>query len=416
MAPSASRSRPPLGSWRRNGRARGARRPHVVLVVENLPAAVDIRVRKQVHDLVGAGYEVTAIGRADPRNSEISVLPGVTVLEYPSPSEPESAAGYLREYGVSVAHAAVRLVRVRATRAVDVVQFCQPPDIYFPLAWLLRLTGVRVVIDQRDLMPELFRARYGEGRAAVPRVLHWLERRSMRVAHHAFSVNTWTRDRLVGARIPASRVTMLYNGPVLERLAEARPDPELVEDGRALCCWVGNMAQQDRVELLLDVAEHVVVTLGRSDVRFVLVGGGECLEALREQTKARGLVTCVELPGLVPQERVFTYLLTAAVGIDSSLQEEVTPVKVLEYMASGLPVVAFDLPETKAVAQGAGILVDPGDVTALAQAVVDLLDDPAERARLGAEGQRRVRERLSWERQREAYLDVMATLTGVAPR
>ena len=34
------------------------------------------------------------------------------------------------------------------------LQLCQPPDVYFPLAWLLRLTGARVVVDQRDLMPE----------------------------------------------------------------------------------------------------------------------------------------------------------------------------------------------------------------------------------------------------------------------
>jgi glycosyltransferase involved in cell wall biosynthesis len=387
----------------------------VVIVVENLPAGVDIRVRKQVRDLLGAGYEVTAICRAHPGNAEISVLPGVTVRDYPSPPEPGSAAGYLREYGASFARAAARLLRVRATRRVDVVQFCQPPDIYFPLAWLLRATGVRVVIDQRDLMPELFDARYGGGRSAVRVVLHWLERRSMNVAHHAFSVNTWTRERLIGAGIPASRVTMLYNGPVLARLARARPDPELVADGRSLCCWIGSMGRQDRVDLVLDVAEQVVVTRRRSDVRFVLLGDGECLDELREKTRARGLTSCVELPGFVSEETVFTYLRTAALGIDSSLQEEVTPVKVLEYMASGLPVAAFDLPETRAVAQGAGILVGPGEVAALAQAVVDLLDDPARRTRLGAEGQRRVRERLSWERQREAYLDVVARLTRVSP-
>jgi glycosyltransferase involved in cell wall biosynthesis len=386
-----------------------------VIVVESLPAGVDIRVRKQVHDLLGAGYEVTAICRAHARNAELSVLPGVTVLEYPSPPEPESAAGYLREYAVSFARAAALLLRVRAGRPVDIVQFCQPPDIYFGLAWVLRATGVRVVIDQRDLMPELFTARYGSERSAIPVVLHWLERRSMRVAHHAFSVNTWTRDRLVGAGTPTSRVTILYNGPVLERMSKARLDPELVADGRALCCWIGNMARQDRVELLLDVAEQVVIKLGRSDVRFVLLGEGECLDDLRRQTRERGLTACVELPGLVSEEIVFTYLCTATVGIDSSLQEEVTPVKVLEYMAAGLPVVAFDLPETRAVAQGAGILVGPGDVAGLARAVADLLDDPAERARLGAEGQRRVRERLSWERQREAYLDVIARLTRAQP-
>ncbi len=85
------------------------------------------------------------------------------------------------------------------------------------------------------------------------------------------------------------------------------------------------------------------------------------------------------------------------------MQVEVSPVKVMEYMALGLPVVCFDLPESRPLGEGAGVFVEPGDVDALAASVVALLDDDVERERLGVEGRRRITEELAWERQTAVY-------------
>ena len=60
---------------------------------------------------------------------------------------------------MSFGWAAVLLARLRLRSRVDVLQLCQPPDVYFPLAWLLRWAGARVVVDQRDLMPEVLASR-----------------------------------------------------------------------------------------------------------------------------------------------------------------------------------------------------------------------------------------------------------------
>ena len=81
-----------------------------------------------------------------------------------------------------------------------------------------------------------------------------------------------------------------------------------------------------------------------------------------------------------------------------------SPVKAMEYLAFGLPVVAFDLPETAELVRGAGVLVPPGQVSAFAAEVAGLLDDPGRRAALGAAGRRRVADELSWERQAGTYL------------
>jgi glycosyltransferase involved in cell wall biosynthesis len=380
---------------------------HVLLVVENVALGIDIRVRKQVRDLLASGYRVTVITRAAPENDEYRRLPGMTVLEYPSPPEPRGMPGYVREYAVSFVRAAVRTARVRVHHRVDVLQLCQPPDIYFPLAWVLKALGAAVVVDQRDLMPELFAEREDRPAPAVTAVLRQLERETQRVADETITVNDYLRDRLMAAGGAPDRVTVVRNGPVLARVTAARPDESLRAGRRFLCCWAGKMGRQDRLDLVLRAVHHVVHVLGVHDIQFVLLGDGERLADARALATELELDPWVSLPGWVPESAVFAHLATADLGIDASLQEEVSPVKVLEYMAFGVPFVSFDLRETRAIGAGAGVLAPAGDVPALAGEIVHLLRDPGRRAELGRAGRQRVAEELAWEFQAQRYVHVV---------
>jgi glycosyltransferase involved in cell wall biosynthesis len=381
----------------------------VAVVVENVPAGVDTRLRKQLDDLLAAGYRVSVVTMADPDNDRYRGRPGITLLEYPPPPQRSGMAGYLVEYTTSFFWATVLLGRLRLRGRIDVLQLCQPPDVYFPLGLVLGWAGARVVVDQRDLMPELLAARYDHPPRLLMRALHLLERCTQRVADHTLTVNEYLRDRLIAAGAPADRVSLVRNGPVLARVQRASADPALRGPHAHLVCWAGKMGRQDRVELVIELAERVVRGLGREDCGFVVLGDGECLDEMRQLVTDRGLDRWVRLPGWLSEAEVFTHLATAAVGVDTSLQAEVSPVKALEYMAAGLPLVAFDLPETRRITDGAGVLVRPGDLDALARALVDLLDDPAGRRELGTVGRDRVREELAWERQSFVYL---SALTG----
>ena len=337
----------------------------------------------------------------------MGAAPRGPAAEYPAGPEPTGPLGYVREYATAFGWAAVHLARLRMRGRVQVVQFCQPPDIYFPLAWLMRAGGSRVVFDQRDLMPELFRARYARSMRTVERVLALFERRTQRAAHATITVNHFLARRMQEAGAAPERVFVVWNGPVLARV-QPRPDPGLTQDGRHLVVWAGKMGRQDRVDLVLDVAERVVRDERRDDCRFVLLGDGECLEELRAAVVTRHLEDVVCLPGWVTEDEVFRNLASATLGLDTSLQEEVSPVKAMEYMAHGLAFVCFDLPETRALAEGAAVLAPPGDVAALTDAVLSLLDDADGRRRLGEAGRRRVEEELGWEHQSEIYLRVMS--------
>ena len=306
------------------------RPPHIALVVENVAVGVDIRLRKQVRDLLGDGYRVSVVTMRDPDNAPYRDLPGLTLLEYPPPAQGTGTVGYLREYLAAFLRATVSLARLRLRGRIDILQVCQPPDIYFPLCRLLRWFGTRIVVDQRDLMPEVFAARYERPRRAVLSALHWLERRSQRVAHQSVCVNEYLRDRLIGAGAAPQRVSVVRNGPVLARTDRAVPDRRLTAGRRFLVCWAGKMGRQDRVDLAMRVAAEVVHGQGRTDCAFAFLGDGECLDEMRALAAELRLEPWVRLPGWLPEEAVFGYLATADLGMDTTLQAEVSPVKAME--------------------------------------------------------------------------------------
>jgi glycosyltransferase involved in cell wall biosynthesis len=81
-------------------------------------------------------------------------------------------------------------------------------------------------------------------------------------------------------------------------------------------------------------------------------------------------------------------------------------------MSFELPVIAFDLRETRTSAGDAAVYVTPNVIEEYAEAIVALMDDEPRRTRLGQLGRARVEKELAWPHQRQAYIDVYQRLTG----
>lgn len=390
-------------------------RRRVLIIIENCAAGSDNRVTKQINSLVEAGYHVQVITPSSPENMAYRNHRRIRVFEYPHPPQPRGRIGYLVEYGYSILAAAFLSVRATALRRPAVVQFCEPPNVYFPLAWVFKRCGVRVVVDQRDLLPELYAARYGSVPRRILTVLRFLERRSFSGADGVLCVNDYLRERIFTVSgLAGDRVAVVREGPVLAQVFRATSDPSLKRGHKYLCCWVGVMGLQDRIDLLLRSIDHLVHGLGREDCEFTIIGWGESLPMARALASELDLDNWVDFTGCLDPCDVFRYLATANVGLDASLQVDVSPVKAMEYMAFGVPVVAFDLPETRALTDGAAAYAEAGDVRGHARAIDALLKDAERRRELGQVGRARVREELAWDHQEVTYLQMIDRLC--APR
>jgi glycosyltransferase involved in cell wall biosynthesis len=390
--------------------ARSAKRkPRVLVLVENVSLARDHRLRKQARSLLASGFDVTVICRADPRNK--TCVPGVRVLQYPAPPEGKGLLAYAVEYGYSVVMAAVLTLWSLVRHGFDVLQVASTPDIYFTVAAPCRWLGRPVVFDFRDPSPETYEARYGRRDGFMYRALLRLESWSFLVADRVLVVNeslrTIARDR---GGVDDASIVLVGNGPAAARVARRPARSDLRSARRYLGCWLGMIGPQDQVDLALRAIAYLVHDLKRTDCAFTFVGTGEELPAVRELAAELGISDWVNFPGWAEEDLVFDYLSSADIGIEPNTEEYVSGVKVMEYLAAGLPVVAFETRETVRIAGAAARYAPKGDVAAMARLIDELLDDKAARSEMGHAGQRRVTEFLAWEHQAGRYVSTLREL------
>jgi len=393
-------------------------RPRILIIVQNLPVPFDRRVWLECKALIAAGYDVTVVcpkGKNDPAHQ---VLEDVTLLKYRPYAPGGGALSFIVEYAYSFLATAALVLRARRKGKFAVLQACNPPDIFWPIArWLRRRDRTRFVFDHHDLCPELYDSRFPHGRALPKRGLLALEKATFRTADHVVATNTSYADVAMrrGGKAPAD-VTVVRTGPDPERLQRRAEVPALRRGRKHLVAYIGVMGPQDGVDLAVRAAAHMVHNLGRVDVSFTFMGSGDShheLVALRDEL---GLQDYLELPGRVPDQTVVDVLSSAAVGLSpdpkNPLNDVSTMNKTMEYMAFELPVVAFDLKETKVSAGDAASYIESGDVAAYAQAIAELLDDPDKREVMGKAGRIRIERELGWPYQRDRYFGVYDALVG----
>jgi glycosyltransferase involved in cell wall biosynthesis len=133
-----------------------------------------------------------------------------------------------------------------------------------------------------------------------------------------------------------------------------------------------------------------------------------------------GLAEDVTFTGRVPDEFVRRVLSTADVAISpdpaNDFNEYCTMNKTLEYMAVGVPVVAFDLEETRVSAADAAVYATPNGPAGLANLTMELLDDPERRSQMGEIGRARVAGDLSWSNSARNLLAAYGAATDRAGR
>ena len=137
------------------------------------------------------------------------------------------------------------------------------------------------------------------------------------------------------------------------------------------------------MDYLLRALCHLVYDLGRQDVLCVIVSKGDMLPELKALAKELHIEEYVWFTGWIPDEDMIRYLSTADICVDpdpsNPFNDRCTMVKMMEYMALGKPIVAFDLPEHRVTAQDAAVYARPNDELDFAQHIATLMDDPARR-------------------------------------
>ena len=374
----------------------------VLIIVENLPVPFDSRVWKEACSLLQEGYDVTVLcPRGKGYQQGYEVIDGVRIYRHPMSAEGDSPLGYAWEYSSALFWEFLYAWWIFLRHGFHVLQGCNPPDDIFMVALPFKIFGVKYIFDHHDANPELYFSKY-EKRDFFYKTQVWLERFTYRFSDVVMATNQSYAELAAkrGGHSPED-VFVVRNGPDLQTFKAVPPVPALKHGKRFLVGYVGTMSTQEGLDILLDVAAHVK-SQGRNDVHFTCVGGGPGLAGLRQMVQDKNLGDTVNFTGRVPEKELLEVLSTADVCVNPDkpcqMNDISTMIKIMEYMALGKPIVQFDLREGRFSAGEASLYSDNGNqVSDFAAKILWLLENPAERDRMGAFGRKRVQQELAWE-------------------
>jgi glycosyltransferase involved in cell wall biosynthesis len=295
----------------------------------------------------------------------------------------------------------------------DAIHICKPHPMN-GLAGLLgwRLRGRRLYLDCDDYEAESNRY---SGKWQKRIVRFWEDRlpRSVR----GITVNTrFSQKRLETLGYPPQKIVYVPNGIDRERFSNL--DPGRARDLRAqlglgdgpIILYVGSLSNPSHpLGLLLSAFAQVITK--HSQVRLLIVGGGEDFAAVRQQVQTMDLASNVILTGRVEPHRIPDYYLLGDISVDPVHDDPAararSPLKLFESMATGIPVLTSDVGDRREHLGGgqAGLLVPPGSSEALAEGLLTLLDDTDLCRAMGRRG-RELAEPYYWDRQVHQFVKV----------
>lgn len=381
----------------------------VLIIVENLPVPFDTRVWQEATTLAMNGYTVSVIcPKGKGYTQEEEYLQGVHIFRHDLPAEGNGAVGYAKEYLTALKEELRLAKKVYKEIGFDVIHGCNPPDDIYMVAKHFKKYGVKYVFDHHDICPELFEAKFGKTSGLLYKSQLWLEKQTYKHCTFAFVTNeSYKKIAIERGKMNPNNVIVLRSGPKLERMRIMPPVESIKRGYKYMVGYLGVIGQQEGIEYLLDAAKYIKEH--DNNVFWGIVGGGPHLKALKKQAHDMGLDDCVEFTGRASDQQMLEYLNTADVCVNSdkynSMNDKSTMNKILEYMALAKPIVQFDLTEGRYSAQDASLYAKNNDAEDMEKKIMELLDNPELRKKMGAYGRNRVVNELSWEHTSKALLE-----------
>lgn len=359
-----------------------------ILHMTTLHPAEDLRILgKECRTLAGEGYDVELAARVP---SDVTI-DGISVVPI-GPLELRTGLPKLARRLLSAWRA--------ARRARAGLYHLHDPEL-IPVGLLLKLRGARVVYDAHEDTPlDLQSLGDVPGRA---RALARAYRVANRLAGKRFDAIVAATPGIARA-FPSEKTVVARNFPLTAEAGAFVGPPH--RERRREVIYIGRISEDRGVREMTAAATMAGATL-------ILAGPGRqpLLDALRQEGGPS-----VDYRGWLSREEIATALQGARAGLvvlhPRKAYLESLPVKLFEYMAAGIPVIASDFPLWRSIVAdaGCGLLVDPADPAAIAAAIERLLGDPDEAEEMGRRGREAVRETYNWERESAQLLERYALL------
>jgi glycosyltransferase involved in cell wall biosynthesis len=284
-------------------------------------------------------------------------------------------------------------------------------NLFFPSGvWAAKLLRVPLILE---VNAPLFDERGRYGGIGLERLARWTERFVWRNADAVLPVTAVLANRVLQEGVEAERVEVIANGVDGERFG---PDVEPVNvpsfpQGSIVVGFVGFCREWHQ----LDKVVSLVAGDPSARLALLIVGDGPVIPDLKRQVAELGCVDRVFFAGLVGRNDMPRWLAAIDIAIQPAVVPYASPLKLIEYLASGKAIVApaQDNIRELLVHERNALLFAEGDSAGFLAALLRLAGDDALRARLGSAARATIHDLgLSWDRNAERILGVARRLTA----
>jgi glycosyltransferase involved in cell wall biosynthesis len=300
----------------------------------------------------------------------------------------------------------------------------EKPDAIYERYNLFSLAGATLRRFSRiplllEVNAPIFEERLAEDGLSLRRFAAWTQRAAWRSADHVLPVTNVLADYVRAAGVPEHRIVVIPNGIDGEKFGTI-PDRDAAKrrlglSGKLVLGFTGFVRAWNSLDRIIDL----LAALRRAhDVHLLVVGDGPVRADLEEQAKRLGVSDRLTITGIVPRDAVAAHIAAFDIALQPGVTAYASPLKLFEYMAVGLAIVAPNQPNIREVLthESDALLVAPSRPEDLAAAIERLCMDAVLRARLGA-GARAVIERggFTWIRNARRVLTLIDGKTVDAP-
>ena len=260
----------------------------------------------------------------------------------------------------------------------------------------------------------LFEERGREDGIALRRIAAWAERAVWRSGDAVLPVTDVLAGYIRRAGVPSEKITVIPNGIDPAKFAEKRDGAEIKRqlglEGRLVLGFTGFVRSWNNLDRVLEILAELPTEL---NVTLLVVGDGPALPQLRDRAEQLRVSDCLHITGIVPRDRIAAYVAAFDIALQPGVTAYASPLKLLEYMAAGLAIIAPDQANIREllIHRQNALLIDPTKPHALRAAILELCQNANLRTELGAAARETIAvRRLTWVENANTVIELVERL------
>ena len=375
----------------------------------------DPRVRRAAEALVSSSMAVDLISLRGPGESPNEQVNGVNVYRINLTRKRTSKLRYIWQWGYFIAAAFLKLSWLHLSKRYRIVHVHNMPDILVASAVFLKLTGVKVILDLHDSMPEVYITKfYLAAYHPVIRFLHFLEKWSIRFADLVITTNISFRDLFISRGCPSWKVHIIMNSPqeVIFDKYKLQQQHTAINKNSFDILYHGNIVEMHGLDIAVEAIARVRDKI--PNLTLHVYNDGNVLPQVQKQVDDLNLTDIVKFHGTVPLEKIAEAISFIDVGIVPNRMSPFTnlnfPTRIFECLIMERPVI---VPRTQGIGdyfdENSIYFFDAGNVGELAEKIISVYSNPSKRQHIVAQGVR-VYQRYRWKFQQEHLVKLVTIL------